>query len=486
MKGSCPVYASIDEFNLLLAEAITGLGVMRSEDLARAVSASRQKDRLDQTILRLGLCEEKVLLQAVCKVLRCQFLDSNDGVALDSTIVDRLTTAFCTSHLVAPIQHNGRGVMIAVSDPANQQLVAEMQFFLDDDIILQGATASSIRQLLNAAGTDVDQTAAAAAAVRIKDEDRLREAQTEGPVIRYVQDLLADAVTLGASDIHIENTVLGLSIRYRINGILQMRPSNTLLPPDSIIARFKVMAEVNVAEKRLPQDGRIDTLVNGRKVDFRFSSIPTQWGESIVCRILDPKALRLGWQQLGIPKDIVDRLTKLLQLPSGLILVTGPTGSGKTTTLYTALSSLNDPRRKIITVEDPVEYNLDGIQQVQIHEEIGLTFPRVLRSILRHDPNIILVGEIRDQETAEIAIRAAQVGRLVLSTLHTNSAKGAFHRLIDLGAQDFLVSDVLRGVLSQELMIQSCASCGGMGCVQCGHSGVGARRLKAELWIPEG
>lgn len=255
-----------------------------------------------------------------------------------------------------------------------------------------------------------------------------------------------------------------------------------LISPATIMARLKVMADVNVAERRLPQDGRMEAMIAGRKIDFRFSSLPTQWGESIVCRVLDPKALRLGWDRLGFPAEIISKVQTILNRPSGLFLVSGPTGSGKTTTLYTAISYLNSTGRKIITVEDPVEYNLPGVQQVQVHEEIGLTFPRVLRGILRHDSNVILIGEIRDEETAEIAVRAAQVGRLVMSNLHTNSIAGAVTRLVDLRVPEFLVRDVLQGVLGQELLVTPCPRCGGADCAACGGTSVGERRLAAELW----
>jgi general secretion pathway protein E len=208
---------------------------------------------------------------------------------------------------------------------------------------------------------------------------------------------------------------------------------------------------MNISERRLPQDGRIAQVISGRLIDFRVSSIPTQFGESIVCRILDPKSLQRGWKDLGFAQDVSNWIVEKIEQPSGLFLVTGPTGSGKTTTLYTALSHLNAPERKIITVEDPIEYSLPGIEQIQVHEEIGLTFARALRSILRQDPNVIMIGEIRDEETAAMACRAAMVGRMVLSTLHTNSAEGAYNRLMDLGVPRYLIDDVLHGVLAQEL-----------------------------------
>jgi general secretion pathway protein E len=309
----------------------------------------------------------------------------------------------------------------------------------------------------------------------------LRRAETDGPVIRFVQEKLTDAVLQGASDVHVECTEDGYAVRFRLNGVLVPQRVDGALDALAVIARLKVMAGVNVAERRLPQDGRLETTIAGRKIDFRFSSLPTHFGESIVARVLDPKALRLGWDRLGFEAEVIARIKAILDRPSGLFLVTGPTGSGKTTTLYTAVGHLNQPKRKIVTVEDPVEYNLRGVQQVQVHEEIGLTFARVLRGVLRHDPNVILIGEIRDAETAEIAVRAAQVGRLVLSTLHTNSAAGALNRLVDLGVPEFLVRDVLRGVLGQELVLTPCPVCGGAGCKTCERTGVGGRRLRAEL-----
>ena len=283
----------------------------------------------------------------------------------------------------------------------------------------------------------------------------MRQGEADGPVIRFVSEVFDEAVSSGASDIHFEAQEGGLRIRLRKQGILKIHPIDRSLNTTSVLARVKVMASMNVSERRLPQDGRITSNIAGRKVDFRISSVPTSFGESIVARVLDPKALRLGWEKLGFNSETAKKITDIIEQPSGLFLVTGPTGSGKTTTLYTALAHLNQEGRKIITVEDPIEYNLPGLEQVQVHDEIGMTFARALRSFLRQDPNIIMIGEIRDEETAEIACRAALVGRMVLSTLHTNSPEGAETRLMDLGVPQYIVKDVLRGVLGQRLEVIS-------------------------------
>jgi general secretion pathway protein E len=372
-------------------------------------------------------------------------------------------------------------IRIATNDPGNAALLEEIAFHLDRPVAPVGATTATIRTLLAQLETPAAQPITGSDVQAQRDAEALRRAETDGPVIRFVQEKLTDAVLQGASDVHVECAEDGYAVRFRLNGLLVPQRVDPSLDAAAVIARLKVMAGANVAERRLPQDGRLEATIAGRKVDFRFSSLPTSYGESIVARVLDPKALRLGWDRLGFDADIVARIKAILDRPSGLFLVTGPTGSGKTTTLYTAVAHLNQPRRKIVTVEDPVEYNLRGVQQVQVQEEIGLTFARVLRGVLRHDPNVILIGEIRDAETAEIAVRAAQVGRLVLSTLHTNSAAGALNRLVDLGVPEFLVRDVLRGVLGQELLLTPCTACGGAGCQTCGGTGVGGRRLTAEL-----
>lgn len=449
--------------------------------LARAQGLAEQEGSpVDRVLLRLGLMEEAALLPLVCDLISAEMLDRLDRP--DTRLAQALTLPYLSAQMLVPLASSGPAVRIATNDPASGRQLEEIAFHLDRPVVAVGATSADVRRLLaELEPDDRPPVEGSSDAQLLRDAEALRRAETDGPVIRFVQEKLTDAVLQGASDVHVECTEDGYTVRFRLNGVLVPQRVDHALDSAAVIARLKVMAGVNVAERRLPQDGRLETNIAGRKVDFRFSSLPTHFGESIVARVLDPKALRLGWERLGFDAATVARIKAILERPSGLFLVTGPTGSGKTTTLYTAVAHLNQPKRKIVTVEDPVEYNLRGVQQVQVQEEIGLSFARILRGVLRHDPNVILIGEIRDAETAEIAVRAAQVGRLVLSTLHTNSAGGALNRLVDLGVPEFLVRDVLRGVLGQELVLTPCPSCGGAGCQVCGGTGVGSRQLRAEL-----
>jgi general secretion pathway protein E/type IV pilus assembly protein PilB len=283
----------------------------------------------------------------------------------------------------------------------------------------------------------------------------------EASVVRLVNEILLEAVESRASDVHIETQSTGIVIRYRIDGILHPQPT----PPEinrfqaAIISRLKIMARLNIAEKRLPQDGRIKMRVHGREVDVRMSVIPMIHGEGIVMRILDKSAMVFDLKSLGMSQEVYDRFSDIIEYPHGIVLVTGPTGSGKTTTLYSALLQIQSPETKIITTEDPVEYQLDGICQIQVHTKIGLTFAHSLRSILRHDPDIVLVGEIRDKETADNAIQASLTGHLVFSTLHTNDASSAFTRMSDMGVEPFLVAGTVEAVMAQRLLRRLCKHC---------------------------
>ncbi|MGB7269313.1 MAG: ATPase, T2SS/T4P/T4SS family [Albidovulum sp.] len=466
--------------NQLIHDKLVDANAATPADLDRALRLATQENaRIERVLSRLGLVDERTLLPVVAAAHDISFVADPRDVELDSTRVAELTPAYLSSRGIAPVCSERREALFLASDPGDPELAHELAFHLGGPVALSAATVATIRTLLTP--PDPATAAAAQASKFARDQEVLRATDADGPVIRYVQEKLTDAVLAGASDVHFECTEDGLSIRYRINGMLAPQRTDPRLSPASVIARLKVMAELNVAERRMPQDGRFTAMIAGRNIDFRFSSLPTHWGESLVCRVLDPRALRLGWDQLGFPAGMAAQIKEVIERPSGLFLVTGPTGSGKTTTLYTALAHLNTEGRKIVTVEDPVEYNLPGIQQVQVQEAIGLSFARVLRSILRHDPNVILVGEIRDEETAEIACRAAQVGRMVLSTLHTNSAEGAVTRLVDLGVPEFVVGEVLRGVLAQDLVGVSCGACAGVGCGGCGGTGVSGRRLRVEF-----
>jgi general secretion pathway protein E len=289
--------------------------------------------------------------------------------------------------------------------------------------------------------------------------DHLRDMASEGPVIRLVNLIITRAIELRASDIHFEPFEEQFRVRYRIDGVLHDVESPPKRLQAAIVSRVKIMAKLNIAERRLPQDGRIMLRVKGKEIDFRVSSIPTIHGESIVLRILDKSSIVLDIEKLGFPEDTMDGFRDLIHRPHGIILVTGPTGSGKTTTLYCALEKINSPDKKIITVEDPVEYQLRGINQIQVKPAIGLTFANSLRSIVRQDPDVILIGEIRDAETAEIAIHSALTGHLVLTTLHTNDAPSAITRLIDMGTEDYLLSSTVIGILAQRLVRVACPFC---------------------------
>lgn len=455
----------------LLSErsALPAADLTRAQDQAKVEGISLHRLLIDR-----GLAEEEVVLPALAAALGISFVaDPWSCAPPDRDAIQRLTLPFLRSRAAVPLLSPAGPQAVLMADPSDAALVAELAFHLDRPVAPQGATLRTIRALLADAPADLPAAVAALPSDPVQGDD--------GPVIRFVAETLAEAVASGASDIHFEALPSGLAIRRRINGLLGPMNTDPTLAAATVFARLKVMARANVAERRLPQDARFSGTFSGRRIDFRLSSLPTQNGESIVLRVLDPQALRLGWDRLGFAPEMVTRITTAIERPSGLFLVTGPTGSGKTTTLYTALQHLNSNRRKIVTVEDPVEYSLPGVQQVQVQEDIGLTFARVLRSILRHDPNVIMVGEIRDPETAEVACRAAQVGRMVLSTLHTRDARRAQSRLVDLGVPDYIVGDVLRGVLAQNLALSDCPDCQGAGCRSCGFTGSAPRRLEAEL-----
>ena len=291
------------------------------------------------------------------------------------------------------------------------------------------------------------------------DVERLKDLASEAPVIRIVNQLITKAVEARASDVHIEPFENSLRIRYRIDGILEATEAPPFRMVAAIVSRIKIIARLNIAERRLPQDGRTKLIVHGIPIDLRVSTMPTMHGESVVLRILDNQAATLDLKGLGIRGQNLERYLDVLQRPHGVVLVTGPTGSGKTTTLYASLLQINDSSKKIVTVEDPIEYQLEGINQIQVKPGIGLDFASVLRSVLRHDPDIILIGEIRDVETAEIAIQAALTGHLVLSTLHTNNAASAVTRLRDMGVEEYLLTSTLSGVVAQRLVRTLCVHC---------------------------
>jgi general secretion pathway protein E/type IV pilus assembly protein PilB len=376
-------------------------------------------------------------------------------------------------HSVYPLRRHENTVFLATSNPfdlhgvdavaAATGLSVAPVIMLPDELAMLikaqlGVGAETIDDLLAQAD---DQEGGVHVLNEFGDDGADSEDSPEASVVRLVNEILSEAIEVRASDIHLESQDGGMRVRYRIDGVLHTQPT----PPEinrfhaAIVSRLKIMARLNIAEKRMPQDGRIKLKTSGREVDVRVSIIPMLYGEGIVMRILDKDRMNFSLRGIGMDSDTYGKFQRLISLPHGIVLVTGPTGSGKTTTLYSALNEIKSDDTKIITTEDPIEYHLDGINQIQVHPKVGLTFAASLRSILRHDPDVILVGEIRDLETAENAVQAALTGHLVFSTLHTNDAAGAFLRMVDMGVEPFLVSSCVEGILAQRLVRTLCREC---------------------------
>jgi general secretion pathway protein E len=377
---------------------------------------------------------------------------------------------FAKKHGILPIKRDGDGVLVATSNPLNIYPLDDVRILLNQEVkpvvVPPGAIIDAINRVYdrdaNAAQQiieDFDEESLDIISSALEEPTDLLDASDEAPVIRLVNSMLFQAVKQRASDVHIEPFERDLVVRYRIDGILY----NVLTPPKriqpSIISRVKIMAGLNIAEKRLPQDGRIRVTIAGKNIDIRVSIIPTAHGERIVMRLLDKTSILLKLEDIGFSTDNLRTFSRLIHRPHGIILLTGPTGSGKTTTLYGALTRINSPDKNIITVEDPIEYQIKGIGQIQVNPKINLTFANGLRSILRQDPDVIMVGEVRDLETAEIAIQASLTGHLVFSTLHTNDSAGAITRLIDMGIEPFLASSSLLAIMAQRLVRIVCTEC---------------------------
>jgi len=359
-----------------------------------------------------------------------------------------------------PITLDGRGLHVAFTDPLNPQLVEDLRFGLGKQVVPVVARRSQVQALIDKHyGTAAPSIEDIFGGLATAGKDSPEVEANSAPIVKFVDLVMTQAIKEKASDIHFEPFEHEFKIRYRVDGALyEMAPPPVHLA-NSVISRVKVMANMNIAERRVPQDGRIMTVVNGKAVDMRVNSLPTQHGESVVLRVLDRSSVNLDLEHLGMPPYLFDFITETIEKPNGIFIVTGPTGAGKTTTLYAALRRINQIDTKVLTAEDPVEYELDGIMQVPINDAVGLTFAKALRSFLRQDPDKIMVGEMRDQETAQIAIQASLTGHLVLSTLHTNDAAGAVTRLVDMGVQPFLVAATLEGILAQRLLRTICKNC---------------------------
>lgn len=409
-------------------------------------------------LLDLGLISELDLadqLAQTSQLKRVLFSDISSVQLLD-TIPER----FLKEHSIAAVYSDDGEVGIAVVDPYDDFIVDSLSLALNKQVTLHIGVRSEIEKAVNQQCEQVDtESHSDESGYDAEDIEHLRDIASEAPVIRYVSTLFQRAVEARASDIHLEAANKQLTIRLRIDGILKELEQPTVGTTVGIISRIKLLAKLNIAERRLPQDGRIKYQINGKEFDMRISTSPTIHGEGVVIRLLDRAQVNLDFEALGFEKNMLSRFLEVLSLPHGVLLITGPTGSGKTSTLYTALSHLNNKESKIITVEDPVEYELAGINQIQVKPDIGLGFSDILRSIVRQDPDIIMIGEMRDVETAEIAIQSALTGHLVLSTLHTNDAASGLVRLLDMGIDDFLLSSTVNGVLAQRLVRKLCPSC---------------------------
>jgi general secretion pathway protein E/type IV pilus assembly protein PilB len=446
------------------------LDSVKLRELADCLNGGSPIDALAQ---RWSFPSTQELLATSARSMQLEWLPSDDTELSDDAL-EGFPAKLIHRHSVFPLQRGDGWLRLAVSNPFDFAAIDSVASALQVEVRPVMASAETIQRLtkkyLGVGSETIDglialqrQQNGDIEMLEGIDPDSLEDAEEaqQASVVRLVNEILTEAIEARASDIHIESQEAGLKIRHRIDGVLQRQPT----PPEmnqfraAIISRLKIMAKMNIAEKRVPQDGRIKLRVSGREIDVRVSVIPMLHGESVVMRVLDKSNLKFSLKGIGMPDRVYQQFQKLIRLPHGIVLVTGPTGSGKTTTLYSALSEIKSEDIKIVTTEDPIEYQLEGINQIQVHSKVGLTFAACLRAILRHDPDVILVGEIRDLETAENATQASLTGHTVFSTLHTNDSAGAFMRLSDMGVEPFLVASTVEGVLAQRLVRVLCKDC---------------------------
>ena len=451
---------------LLVREKLISLSQLRQAQDEQQRSGAN----LGYTLAKLGYISDTEITNFLSQQYRVPTINLEE-YEIDADIVKLVAKDQCEKHKVLPISRAGSSLVVAMADPTNLNAIDDLKFLtgfnVEPVIASESAILAAIEKYYNV-GPSYDEVMAGFDEGEIavgEDEEQvnlmeLEKASEDAPVVRLVNMILLSAIKKGASDIHIEPYEKKLRVRYRIDGVLNEEMTPPLKLKAAIVSRVKIMASLDIAERRLPQDGRIKLkLGKGREMDFRVSVLPTLWGEKIVMRLLDKGNLQLDMMKLGFDQGPLDSFQWAIHQPWGMVLVTGPTGSGKTTTLYSALSELNKPAHNISTAEDPVEYNLHGINQVQMHDEIGLNFAMSLRAFLRQDPDIIMVGEIRDFETAEIAVKAALTGHMVLSTLHTNDAPATIFRLLNMGVEPFLITASVNLVLAQRLARRICADC---------------------------
>ena len=485
-----------------LAGSLVDQGKIRRSELYQLQEVSQSRsDALGVALVRYGILSEGDLADSLAELTGLPIVDAQAYGKIDS-VPDELPLRYLKSALAVPLSYDDQTLVLAMAEPRDLDTIHSISTTLNRKIEPRIGLYSHIQNRLeqlsaweNApAGDELQEDEAG-----YEDEDlldnvsHLRELASEAPTIQTVNRILHEAISLQASDIHLEPGSEGVRVRYRVDGALRFGETLPLNSSSAINSRIKIMAKLDIAEQRLPQDGRIQVKIAGRDINIRVSTVPILYGESVVIRILDKSRVVYDFEFLGLDADTLAAFRAILSEPTGIFLVTGPTGSGKTTTLYTGLGQINSIEKKIITVEDPIEYQFDGVNQIAVHAKIGLTFPAILRSILRQDPDIIMIGEMRDTETASIAVQAALTGHLVLSTLHTNDAVSGITRLLDMGVEDYLVTSTVNAVFAQRLVRKLCPECrspvGGesaeylaAGCDHCGHTGYRGRAMIYELF----
>ena len=450
-----------------LGELLLENQLITSEQLTNALAEQKRSGRkLGRVLTDLGLVKEEKLHEVLAQHLQIPFVDVRQ-LTLDRNAVRLLPEALARRFRALVLQSDARGLLIGMADPTDLFGYDELAAKLKQPLRVALVKESDLLKTMDIVYRRTDEIASIAQEVRdeLRDGDidieqlAAEESSPDAPVIRLIQSMFQDAVQVRASDIHIEPGEAALRIRQRVDGVLHEQKIDGRRVAGALVTRLKLMCGLDIAEKRLPQDGRFSLKVKDKSIDVRLSTMPTQHGESVVMRLLDQSASLMTLDQLGMSPPMLERFRNLISRSAGMVLVTGPTGSGKTTTLYSAINHLNHSDVKIITVEDPVEYRLDRVNQVQVNPKIGLDFARVLRTTLRQDPDVILVGEMRDHETVEIGLRAAITGHLVFSTLHTMNAVATIHRLLDMGAQGYMIAAALHGVIAQRLVRRICDNC---------------------------
>lgn len=468
----------------LLGEILKRWGLVDDQQIEEALKISKgSRKRIGETLVELGYVQQNDVAKALASQVGMEFVDLDQPNVLNKDNLTLIPPDLIKKHMVLPMGKEGNKIKVLVHDPNDLALIDDLRFRLGADIELALGAKSKIKEYIDNMLSEtratidetvrqltMDQTIDRGASLDInirgesidQDDEKPGDEEDSAPIVRLVHQIIQEAVMGRASDIHVEPFEDRVRLRYRIDGVCHERDRIPKRTQASVIARLKIMAGVKVEEKRIPQDGRIKMRIGGKGgdiIDFRVSFCPAYHGESIVLRILRPDAANIGLGSLGMQEDTTEAFNDIITRPNGIFLVTGPTGSGKTTTLYSALQVLNRPDKKIITAEDPIEYNFKGINQCQVNDQIGLTFSRILRAMLRQAPNVILVGEIRDKEVGEVAIQAALTGHLVFSTLHTNDAPSSITRLTDMGLKPFLVASSIQAVLAQRLVRMLCEHC---------------------------